>query len=91
MGGAFASSVITSTPDGLASSPSHPPRGLDERNIVNLAVIILSAFVAVACLGSGAVKIAGAKQSLQIRDQLGVSATLWRVIGVLEDADEIAE
>jgi hypothetical protein len=32
----------------------------------------------------------GAKQSLQIRDQLGVSAALLGVIGALEIAGEIA-
>jgi uncharacterized membrane protein YphA (DoxX/SURF4 family) len=56
------------------------------RNIMNLAIIVLTAFLAVAFLGSGAVKLAGAKRSLQIRDQLGVSAALWRVIGALEIA-----
>jgi uncharacterized membrane protein YphA (DoxX/SURF4 family) len=51
-----------------------------------LATIILSALLAVAFLGSGAVKLAGAKQSVQIRDQLRVSPRLWRVIGALEVA-----
>ena len=51
-----------------------------------LATIILSALLAVAFLGSGSVKLAGAKQSLQIRDQLGVGVQLWRVIGALEVA-----
>jgi uncharacterized membrane protein YphA (DoxX/SURF4 family) len=53
---------------------------------MNVAVTVLSALVAIAFLGSGAVKLAGAKQSLEIRDQLGVGAALWRLIGALEIA-----
>jgi hypothetical protein len=45
-----------------------------------LALTILSVFLAIAFLGAGAVKLAGAKQSLQMRDQLGINAGLWRVI-----------
>ena len=51
-----------------------------------IATIVLSVLVAAAVLGSGAAKLAGAKQSTEIRDRLGVSAGLWRGIGVLEVA-----
>jgi uncharacterized membrane protein YphA (DoxX/SURF4 family) len=51
---------------------------------VSIATIVISALLAVAFLGSGGLKVAGAKQSLQIRDQLRVGARLWTVIGVLE-------
>ena len=51
-----------------------------------LAIIILSVLLALAFVGSGALKLAGAKQSLQIRDQLRVPAQLWRLIGALEVA-----
>ena len=58
----------------------------DERDIMNLTAVLLSALLAIAFLGSGVVKLAGVKQSLQIRDQLGVGAALWRIIGTLEVA-----
>jgi uncharacterized membrane protein YphA (DoxX/SURF4 family) len=51
-----------------------------------VATIFLSALLAVAFLGSGGLKLAGAKQSLQMRDQLRVGAQLWRVVGALEVA-----
>jgi hypothetical protein len=41
-----------------------------------VATIVLSALLAVAFLGSGGLKLAGAKQSLQMRDQLRVGAQL---------------
>jgi uncharacterized membrane protein YphA (DoxX/SURF4 family) len=50
------------------------------------ATIVLSALLAVAFLASGGAKLAGAKQSLQIRDQLRVGAQLWRLVGALEVA-----
>jgi uncharacterized membrane protein YphA (DoxX/SURF4 family) len=53
---------------------------------VSIAIIVLSALLAVAFLGSGGLKLAGAKQSLQMRDQLHVGAQLWRVVGALEVA-----
>jgi uncharacterized membrane protein YphA (DoxX/SURF4 family) len=53
---------------------------------VSIAIIVLSALLAVAFLGSGSLKLAGAKQSLQMRDQLHVGAQLWRVVGALEVA-----
>jgi len=53
---------------------------------MSIATIVLSALLAVASLGSGALKLVGAKQSLQMRDQLHVGAQLWRVVGALEVA-----
>jgi hypothetical protein len=51
-----------------------------------IATIVLSVLAAAAFLGSGAAKLAGAKQSTEIRDRLGVTAGLWRGIGILEVA-----
>src|SRR6267154_360427 len=53
---------------------------------MHIATIVLSALLAVAFLGSGGLKIVGAKQSLEMRDQLRVGAQLWRVVGALEVA-----
>jgi uncharacterized membrane protein YphA (DoxX/SURF4 family) len=53
---------------------------------MSIAIIVLSALLAVAFLGSGALKLVGAKQSLQMRDQLNVGAQLWRLVGALEVA-----
>ena len=51
---------------------------------MSIAIIVLSAVLALAFLGSGGLKLAGAKQSLQMRDQLHVGAQLWRAVGALE-------
>jgi uncharacterized membrane protein YphA (DoxX/SURF4 family) len=53
---------------------------------MSIAIIVLSALLAVAFLGSGGLKLIGAKQSLQMRDQLRVGAQLWRLVGALEVA-----
>jgi DoxX-like family len=53
---------------------------------VFITTIVLSVLLAAALLGSGAAKLAAAKQSIEIRDRLGVAAGLWRGIGVLEVA-----
>jgi uncharacterized membrane protein YphA (DoxX/SURF4 family) len=53
---------------------------------MHITLIILNALLAVAFLGFGALKLASAKQSLQMRDQLQVGAQLWRVVGSLEVA-----
>ena len=50
------------------------------------ATVVLSLLLAAAFLGSGAAKLAGAKQSVEIRDRLGLTARLWRCIGILEVA-----
>jgi uncharacterized membrane protein YphA (DoxX/SURF4 family) len=51
-----------------------------------IATIVLSVLLAAAFLGSGVIKVVGAKQSLEIRDRLGVGTPLWRLIGALEVA-----
>jgi uncharacterized membrane protein YphA (DoxX/SURF4 family) len=53
---------------------------------MHIATIVLSALLAVAFLGSGGLKLVGAKQSLEMRDQLRVGAQLWPVVGALEVA-----
>jgi uncharacterized membrane protein YphA (DoxX/SURF4 family) len=53
---------------------------------VFIATIVLSVLLAAAVLGSGIAKFAAVKQSIEIRDRLGVAAGLWRGIGVLEVA-----
>jgi uncharacterized membrane protein YphA (DoxX/SURF4 family) len=53
---------------------------------MHIATIVLSVLLAVAFLGSGGLKVVGAKQSLTMRDQLRVGAQLWRVVGALEVA-----
>ena len=49
-----------------------------------IATVVVSALLAPAFFVSGGMKVAGAKQSLQIRDQLRVAAGLWVLIGALE-------
>jgi hypothetical protein len=51
-----------------------------------IATIVLSALLAVTFLGAGIPKVIGAKQSLQMRDQVRAGADLWRVVGALEIA-----
>jgi DoxX-like family len=53
---------------------------------VFIATVVLTVLVAAAVLGSGVAKLAGAEQSTAIRDRLGVSAGVWRGIGILEVA-----
>jgi hypothetical protein len=59
---------------------------LAEGSTVFIATIVLSVLLAAAVLGSGGAKLAVAKQSIEIRDRLGIAAPLWRGIGVLEVA-----
>jgi uncharacterized membrane protein YphA (DoxX/SURF4 family) len=54
-----------------------------------LATVIVTVLLALLFTFSSAIKLLGAPQSLAIRDHLGVSATLWRVIGGLELAGVI--
>jgi hypothetical protein len=49
-----------------------------------IATILLSALLAVAFLGPGGLKVARAKRSLQLRDQLHIGSGLWPLIGALE-------
>ena len=53
---------------------------------MTIATIVVSALLAPAFLISGGLKVAGARQSLQIRDQLDISAGWWVFIGALESA-----
>jgi uncharacterized membrane protein YphA (DoxX/SURF4 family) len=53
------------------------------------AIIVLSVLLGLAFLGSGATKLTGAKQSLQIRDALALKARLWTLVGGLEVAGGI--
>jgi uncharacterized membrane protein YphA (DoxX/SURF4 family) len=49
-----------------------------------LAIVIVTILLALLFAFSSSIKLLGARQSLQIRDHLGVSPVLWRLIGVLE-------
>jgi hypothetical protein len=51
-----------------------------------IATIVLSTLLAVTFLGAGIPKVIGAKQSLQMRDQVRAGDGLWRVVGALEIA-----
>jgi DoxX-like family len=53
---------------------------------MHTAAVILEVVLALVFLLAGGVKVAGAKQSLQIRDSLGVDARLWTIVGALEVA-----
>jgi hypothetical protein len=46
--------------------------------------VVLSVVVAATFAVTGGVKVLGVRQSLEIRDQLGMAPSLWRVIGTLE-------
>ena len=54
-----------------------------------LAALIVTILLAVLFTFSSAIKLLGVRQSLEIRDHLGVTPTLWRVIGALELAGVI--
>ena len=49
-----------------------------------IATIVVTIVLAVLFTFSSSIKLLGVSQSLEIRDHLGVSPTLWRVIGILE-------
>ena len=49
-----------------------------------IVTVVVSALLAPAFIVLGGLKVAGAKQSLQIRDQLLITAGLWVLIGALE-------
>ncbi len=51
---------------------------------MTIATIVVTALLAPAFLIPGFLKVAGAKQFLQIRDQLHIAAGLWVLIGALE-------
>src|SRR5919204_3939719 len=49
-----------------------------------IATVVVTVGLALLFTFSSAIKLLGVRQSLEIRDHLGVTPTLWRVIGVLE-------
>jgi hypothetical protein len=49
-----------------------------------LALTIVATVTAVLFAGAGIAKLASASMSLEMRDELGVSAGLWKTIGALE-------
>ena len=49
-----------------------------------IATVAVTIVLALLFTFSSAIKLLGVRQSLEIRDHLGVSATLWRVIGAFE-------
>jgi DoxX-like protein len=51
---------------------------------VVLATVIVTVSLAILFTFSSSIKLLGAPQSLAIRDHLGVTPVLWRVIGLLE-------
>ena len=54
-----------------------------------LATVIVTVLLAMLFTFSSSIKLLGARQSLAIRDHLGVTPVLWRVIGLLELAGVI--
>jgi hypothetical protein len=48
------------------------------------ATVVTTSLLAALFVFAGSIKVLGVRQSLAIRDHLGISATLWRVIGLLE-------
>jgi DoxX-like family len=49
-----------------------------------IAKVVVTALLAVLMGFAGSIKLVGVKQSLEIRDHLGVNPVQWRVIGALE-------
>ena len=49
-----------------------------------IAKVVVTALLAVLMGFAGSIKLVGVKQSLEIRDHLGVNPMQWRVIGSLE-------
>jgi DoxX-like family len=49
-----------------------------------IATVAVTIALALLFTFSSAIKLLGVRQSLEIRDHLGVSPALWRVIGALE-------
>jgi hypothetical protein len=54
-----------------------------------LPTVIVTVLLAILFTFSSSIKLLGAPQSLAIRDHLGVTPVLWRVIGLLELAGVI--
>jgi uncharacterized membrane protein YphA (DoxX/SURF4 family) len=53
---------------------------------MEIAGAVLAFVVGLLFLTTGAVKVVGLKQSLDIRDHFGMQPRLWRVVGILESA-----
>ncbi|OBJ12700.1 hypothetical protein A5624_10260 [Mycobacterium sp. 1482292.6] len=51
---------------------------------MNIIGIVLTDILSIAYFASGAMKLAGVRQSVEMRDQLRVNTRLWWVIGALE-------
>jgi uncharacterized membrane protein YphA (DoxX/SURF4 family) len=49
-----------------------------------ITTVIVTSCLAALFVFSSSIKLLGVQRSLEIRDHLGISATLWRLIGVLE-------
>jgi DoxX-like family len=49
-----------------------------------IATVIVTCCLAALFAFSSSIKLLGVKRSLAIRDHLGISPTVWRLIGVLE-------
>jgi hypothetical protein len=49
-----------------------------------IATVVVTMLLAVMFTFSSSIKLLGVSQSLEIRDHLGVTPVLWRVIGTLE-------
>jgi len=49
-----------------------------------IAKVVVTALLAVLMGFAGSIKLVGVKQSLEIRDHLGVKPMQWRMIGALE-------
>ena len=49
-----------------------------------IAKVVVTALLAAMFAFAGLIKVAGVRQSLAIRDHLGVDPTQWRLIGILE-------
>src|SRR6202045_45255 len=54
-----------------------------------LATVIVTVLLAILFTFASSIKLLGAPQALAIRDHLGVTPALWRVIGLLELAGVI--
>ena len=51
---------------------------------MSIATVIVTICLAAMFLFASSIKLLGVQQSLAIRDHLGISPTLWRVIGLFE-------
>ena len=51
---------------------------------MSIATVIVTICLAGLFAFAGSIKLLGVKQSLAIRDHLGISPSQWRIIGVLE-------